>query len=83
MPILGDWGRIYPPLDEEGNINWINLLFGGKKNLVKLLMVIAIVGMVLYQFYIAFNYIEYLRNLPCVQSCLESIAKTPDWGISI
>lgn len=71
--VLGDWNRIYPPIDEEGNIKWINLIFGGYKNLIKLIAITAIVGMVLYQFKANFEYIQYLKNIPCVQSCLQNI----------
>lgn len=62
MP-LGDWTRIYPPIDENGKINWANLLFGGRRNLVKLLVVMAIVAMVLSQFQSNFTYIKQLETL--------------------
>ena len=47
FPLVGDWARIYPPLDEDGNINWINALFGGKQNLIRLIMVMVIISMML------------------------------------
>ena len=77
IPIVGDWGRIYPPIDENGKINWINLIFGGWKNLVKLLFFMVIVGMVLWQFNEIFNYVAYIKDLPCVQSCFEQIKGMP------
>jgi len=77
IPILGDWTRIYPPIDENGNVKWLNLIFGGYRNLIKLIVVMLIVGMVLYQFKIVFTYIEYLRNLPCVKTCLETMKNVP------
>ena len=33
LPLVGDWARIYPPLNEDGSWNLPNLIFGGKKNL--------------------------------------------------
>jgi len=47
FPLIGDWGRIYPPLNEDGNINWINVLLGGKQNLIKLIVVMLIIAMML------------------------------------
>lgn len=45
MPLVGDWGRIYPPLNEDNSWNFMNALFGGKKNLYKLIIMIAILGL--------------------------------------
>jgi len=63
IPFVGDWGRIYPPVNEDGSWNIVNVIFGGKKNLIKLLAISAIVGMALYEFNYLFNYIKYLREL--------------------
>lgn len=71
MPLIGDWARIYPPVDENGNWNWINLIFGGKKNFIKLLAIFAIVLMVLFAFNEVFSSFELFKNQPCVQSCIE------------
>ncbi len=30
--LVGDWGRVYPPVNENGTWNIANLLFGGRKN---------------------------------------------------
>lgn len=62
IPFVGDWGRIYPPVNEDGSWNIINLIFGGKKNLIKLIAVAAIIGMVLFEFNHLFNVIEALRE---------------------
>lgn len=67
VPILGDWSRIYPPIDEEGNIKWVNLIFGGWKNLIKLIIVLAIVGMVLWQF--KENYTLLGKAVECCNLC--------------
>ncbi len=73
MPLIGgDWQQIHLPVNEDGTWNWTNLIFGGKRNLKILLALIIIVGMVVFQFYTNFDYIETLRNNPCVQSCLKN-----------
>lgn len=68
-PLTGDWQRIYPPVNEDGSWNIINLIFGGKKNLYRLLMVAGIVVIVLLGFNATFNYIEALKET-CVQQIL-------------
>ena len=59
---LGDWGRIYPPIDENGRMNYLNFIFGGWRNFVKLLIVFAIIGLALLQFQENFHLIDALRN---------------------
>ncbi len=63
MPLIGDWARIYPPVTEYGKWNLINLVFGGKKNLIKLLIIAAIVGSIFAGFNELFQYIEQLKGL--------------------
>ncbi len=48
LPLIGDWGRIYPPVNENGSINWTNLIFGGKKNFIKLVVIMLIIGLTIY-----------------------------------
>jgi hypothetical protein len=76
MPIIGDWSRIYPPINEDDKINWVNLIFGGKRNLIKLLVMIGVVAL----FFLAYREIasQYtlLRNLPCVQNCFPQMNYT-------
>lgn len=62
-PLTGDWQRIYPPVNEDGSWNIINLVFGGKKNLIRLICVGGIIALVLLGFNATFNYIEYLKEL--------------------
>jgi hypothetical protein len=82
MP-LGDWKRVYAPFyfDDEGNVimnrkgtrpkvNYINLIFGGWRNLVLLIVLLTIAGMVLIQFSTNYNYIDTLHSIPCVQDYL-------------
>jgi len=69
MPLTGDWQRIYPPVNEDGSWNVINVIFGGKKNLIRLIGVGAIVAMVLLGFNELFNYIGVLKET-CIQPIL-------------
>lgn len=39
---LKEWGRIYPTVSNENKINWVNLIFGGWRNLIKLIFVMLI-----------------------------------------
>lgn len=48
MPLIGDWGRIYPPINEDGSLNLINLLFGGKKNFIRLVIIIGILTLIYF-----------------------------------
>lgn len=64
---VGDWARIYPPIDEYNKVSWTNLIVGGRKNLIKLIMFSAIVAMVLFEFNNLFNVIEALREQIPVQ----------------
>jgi len=50
LPLVGDWGRIYPPVNEDDSINWTNLIFGGRQNFFKMLLIFLILGLVFYQF---------------------------------
>ncbi len=62
IPLIGDWTRIYPPLDEYGKIKWINTIFGGRKNFTKLLIVLGIIGLILLSYYEFFNQYSSLRE---------------------
>ncbi len=79
LPLVGDWGRIYPPLNENGSINWINLIFGGRKNFVRLLLILAVVVMVFVAFGEVFNSFEAFRSQPCVQACINKIQLPPQY----
>ena len=66
LPLIGDWARIYPPINEDGSINWTNLIFGGRRNLVKLLMIFGIIVIV------GLGYWELIKNIDLMQSnCLQ------------
>lgn len=70
---LGDWGRIYPPIDENGKTNRINLIFGGKRNLIKLLVILGLVALFFLAYYEIASQYTYMRNLPCVQVCIDNL----------
>ena len=72
-PLIGDWMRIYPPLNEDGSTNWLNLIFGGRKNLIKLLMVLGIVFIIGLAFKELFNYIAILQDDFCYKTCIETV----------
>lgn len=59
---LGDWARIYPPINENGKLNLVNLIFGGRRNLIKLIIILFIIAMVFMQFYDNFTMIEALKE---------------------
>lgn len=72
LPILGGgWVQIHPPVNEDNSWNLVNLVFGGWRNLKILIVMLVLVGMILYAFKNVFTQYEALRNLPCVQQCLE------------
>lgn len=63
IPLIGDWGRVYPLIDEYGKVNWINTIFGSKQNFIKLLIVLGIVALVLLAFAEFFNSYEALKQV--------------------
>lgn len=73
FPIIGDWGRIYPPLNEDGSWNLINFFFGGRKNLIRLLIILGIVLMVFYGIYDLLQQCQVIANNLCVKSCLNPL----------
>lgn len=60
---LGDWARIHPPIKENGKVHWVNLIFGGKKNLIKLIIILGIIAFIFFQFYNDFQEIQRLNEL--------------------
>ena len=63
LPLIGDWGRIYPVINEDGSWNFINLVFGGKRNLIKLLIVMGLVALIFLGYQELFSQNEYLRSM--------------------
>ena len=72
---LGDWHQAYLPVKDDGSNKWniANAFFGGTRNLLKLLAYIAIFLFFTLAIKEAYSNYEVLRNLPCVQSCLNLI----------
>jgi hypothetical protein len=67
IPLIGDWARIYPPVDENGKTLWINAIFGGKQNFIRLLLILGILALFLLGFYETFHSFE-MYKLTCVQT---------------
>ena len=62
--IFREWRQIYPAVDETTlKVNWTNFIFGGKKNLVKLLLIAGVIALVFLQFNTNFNVIEYYQKV--------------------
>lgn len=79
IPIIGnklsEYKQIYPAVDEETmKIKWINLFFGGYRNLFTLIIFLALAGMILYGFSGVFNYIELLKGQDCYKTYCEPLA---------
>lgn len=72
--LLKEWRVIYPPVDPEtGKWDMVNLIFGGKSNMVKTIFVVVIVLLITYGIYeILKTYQEVFSN-PVVQSCLNML----------
>lgn len=55
IPFLGkkmkEWHQIYPPVNEDGTWNLPNLIFGGKRNLVKFITLVLIVALAFTTFF--------------------------------
>jgi hypothetical protein len=69
--LIGDWARIYPPVtepDENGKIkvNWINTIFGGYKNFIKVLLMLGIIALFILGYYEVFTQYELLQET-CVR----------------
>ena len=73
LPLVGDWGRIYPVINENGNINWINVVFGGKKNFIKLLLILGIIALFFFGVYDILHQSKILMENPCVLNCINKI----------
>ncbi len=74
IPIIGkrmkDWKRIYPIIDEDNNINFVNLIFGGWRNFTYLIILLGLVAMTFLGLYEIFSSMQSILDDPCVQRCL-------------
>ena len=73
LPLVGDWSRIYPPVNEDGSWNLVNLIVGGNKNLIRLLLIAGVIAMALFGFYQIVSGFENILADQCVQSCLNPV----------
>ena len=56
---------VHPVKDEDGKLNWINLLFGGKRNLIYLILVLLLFGLFSYGVYeLTYSMRDVVEN-PC------------------
>jgi len=63
VPILGgEWREIHPPIDENGKWNYMNLIFGGWRNFIRLVILLFIIGLALIQYFDAINIIRMLKE---------------------
>jgi len=63
VPIIGgEWKQIYPPIDENGKVNLLNLVFGGWRNALALGILAIIITMALMHYFEVLNIISYIRE---------------------
>lgn len=73
LPLVGDWARIYPILNEDGSWNYVNLLFGGKKNLIKLILILGVLLVLFLGINDILSGCRTIVETPCVQDCIKTI----------
>ena len=68
-----DWNRFYPPVEKvNGELKWNlkNFIFGGKNNLIRLIMILGVITLFFLYLYSVFSTFQNIIDMPCVQSCL-------------
>jgi len=72
------WRIVHPIKNEDRTINWMNLLFGGKGNLVTLLLILLILGGLYFGFKDLLLQYKHIFNDSCVQYCISdcNVAKS-------
>jgi len=72
---LGDWHQAYLPVkdDESNKWNIPNALFGGKRNLLKLLFYLGIVALFFLAYWEISSQYTALRSLDCVKNCIVNL----------
>ena len=65
IPFMKGWQVIHPIYDESGKINLANLLFGGKDNLVRLIILMLAISMIFYGFYDITRQMRNIAEHPC------------------
>jgi hypothetical protein len=72
MPLIGGWGIVQPPVNEDNTWNIPNVLFGGKQNLFKLLGILFIMVLFFLGFNDLFAGCRHIAEEPC-KYCAEYI----------
>lgn len=75
---FGNWHQAYLPIKEETN-KWDlrNAIFGGKRNLLILIIYLLIIALFFLAYFEISGQYTYLRNLSCVQNCIENLRVIP------
>ena len=65
---------VYPIKNADGTINWWNLLFGGKRNLFMLIIILAILGFIMYSYNSDIKLMKDIVEDPCkyCTTCLKT-----------
>ncbi len=82
-----DWAGyriVYPIKNKDGSINWLNLLFGGKRNIVFMILLLLVLGTIMFAYsHDIKQYKEVVEN-PCVycstsiETFIDTNSKLPD-----
>lgn len=70
---MGEWGVVHP-IKIDGKINWLNLLFGGKRNMINLFFILILFALLLYGFSEVTSSCAELAENPC-DYCYENTNK--------
>jgi hypothetical protein len=81
IPLIGDWSRIYPAVNEDGSWNITNLIFGGRRNFIKLLLFLALIGLVILGFYEIISSFNATMSQPCIKSCIDAAKNLNNLGV--
>lgn len=61
---FNEW-RVVHPVIIDGKINWNNLLFGGKENFIKLIIIILLLSFLIYSYIHDVSELTEVANNPC------------------
>lgn len=56
---------VHPIKNEDGTINWISLLFGRKRNLINLIIILLVMGLLFYSYYHDVKSMKDVVENPC------------------
>lgn len=68
---MGEWRRIYPPINEDGSWNKRNAIFGSKNTAIATAIYVVIALFVILTFHEYSTNTTSFLNQPTVQACLE------------